>query len=180
MEEKKEKKKPGTKINSKKKGSEYELKIAKVLSKWWGEEFHRTPMSGGLHWQKDNRVAGDIVTPPDSKYPWVTELKKREAWEFSQLIRGTGEMEKYWEQVTGDCQRTGLRPLLIFSKNYEPNYLMLELSVFNIIMECKRLIDPPFNTFIVHKPGYPARVVCVLEDFIGKVTKEDVIKALEL
>ncbi|MMZ43642.1 hypothetical protein D1872_52070 [compost metagenome] len=183
MSEQKEKKKPGTKINSRHKGSEYERKIAKILGKWWGEDFHRTPASGGLHWKKDNRVAGDIVTPPDSVYPWVTECKKREAWDFDQLIKGTGEIEKYWSQVCRDAEETGLQPLLIFSKNFAPNYAMILEDQFNIIME--HLINEmgksfSFNYFVVHKDGYPNRVVFILEDWLGCVSKDDVVNALGL
>jgi hypothetical protein len=167
-------------INSKHKGSEYERKIAKKLGSWWGEDFHRTPMSGGLHWAEDNRVAGDIVTPPTSVYPWVTELKKREEWEFDHLLKGTGEIEKYWKQVQGDAQRTGMRELLIFSKNFAPDYLMISAYDFRLIMEAKGWIDPRFNYFIVTKVGQDARVVCILDDFIEHVSKGDVIRAFEL
>lgn len=180
MEQQNERKKPGTKINSKKKGSEYELKIAKVLSAYWGEEFHRTPASGGLHWKQDNRVAGDIVTPPDSVYPWVTECKKREAWTFDQLIKSTGEIESYWKQVCRDSNETGLRPLLIFSKNYEPNYMMMHHNDFLTLMGHCGYTVAPFNTFIIHKPNNRDRVICVLEEFIAKVTKQSVIEAFGL
>lgn len=172
-------------INSKQKGSEYERKIAKILGAWWGEEFHRTPASGGLHWKEDNRVAGDIVTPPDSLYPWVTELKKREEWEFEHLIKGTGEIEKYWTQVSKDAERTGLRRMLIFSKNFAPNYLMLDTVDFNTIMVAKfgdnyRSSEVPLAVFYVLVPDKPARVICILEDFIQHVSKEDVITAYSL
>jgi len=167
-------------INSRNKGSEYERKIAKVLGAWWDEEFHRTPMSGGLHWAEDNRVAGDIVTPPTSMYPWVTELKKREEWEFDHLLKGTGEIEKYWQQVVRDSERTGMKPMLIFSKNHAPNYLMIDLYDYNVIMEAKAWLAPRFAHFVVVKPGYNTRVVCILEDFLKFVSKADVVRAFGL
>ncbi|MNE83965.1 hypothetical protein D3C80_1808290 [compost metagenome] len=128
-------------------------------------------------------MAGDIVTPPNSVYPWVTELKKREAWEFNQFIKGTGEIEKYWEQVCSDANRTGLAPLLIFSKNYEPNYMMMSKHQFDALMnaalESKGCL-PPINYFVVHKHGWMDRVVCILDDFIAHVSKQDVVAALNL
>lgn len=164
-------------INSKAKGSDFERKIAKVLSRWWGEEFHRTPMSGGLQWKQDNRVAGDIVTPPDSIYPFTTECKKREEWNFEQVLKGTGDVEKYWQQATKDSEKVSMRPLLIFSKNFAPNYMMIRKSDFEAIL-CGS--NASFNYFLIHKPGCEDRVVCILEDFIADVSKEDVIRGLSL
>jgi hypothetical protein len=165
-------------INSKAKGSEFERKVAKLLSKWWKEQFHRTPMSGGLHWKEDNRVAGDIVTPPNSVYPFTTECKKREEWEFEQIIKGTGEVEKWWTQAITDGERVGLKPLLIFSKNFAPSYLMMYCEDFDKILAYKGVTTLPFNYFILHKKGSSPRLICILDDFVAAVTKEDVIGAL--
>lgn len=168
-------------INSKAKGSEYELKMAKVLGAWWGEKFNRTPASGGLHWKADNRVAGDIVTPPNSVYPFVTELKKREAWDFSHLLKGTGEMESYWDQVIEDSIRVNLKPLLIFAKNFSPNYLMITLDdLTSILVADYEAKIKPFPYFIIHKVDKPSRIICILDDFIKNVTKQDIVKAFKL
>jgi hypothetical protein len=163
------------KINSKKKGSEYELKIAKTLSKWWGEEFHRTPMSGGLHWKQDNRVAGDIVTPPDSLYPFTTECKKREEWSLEQVLKGTGNVEKWWQQSVNDGERVELKPILIFSKNFAPNYLMLRYSDFVEI--APQIVE--FNYFVIYVNS-EVRVICVLEDFLNSVPKEMIVSGFDL
>jgi hypothetical protein len=166
-------------INSKAKGSEFERKVAKALSQWWGEEFHRTPMSGGLHWKEDNRVAGDIVTPPDSLYPFTTECKKREGWDLEQVLKGTGDVEKWWNQAVADGERVKLKPLLIFSKNFAPSYVMMTLNDFLDISKAKdsRL---PFNYFIISVLGKEVRVVCNLDDFIKHVSKDDIISAYGL
>jgi hypothetical protein len=171
-----ERKKP---INSKAKGSEFERKVAKALSTWWGEQFQRTPMSGGLHWKDDNRVAGDIVTPPDSIYPWTTECKKREGWDLEQVLKGTGEVEKWWSQSVRDGERVSLRPLLVFSKNFAPNYLMMTLDDFVAITIAKQN-RMAFNFFIIAVLGKESRVVCNFDDFIKHVSKEDIIKAFNL
>lgn len=166
-------------INSKAKGSEFELKVAKLLSSWWGEEFHRTPMSGGLHWKADNRVAGDIVTPPNSVFPYNVECKKREGWLFDQVLRGTGEVEDWWEQCVKDARGVGMRPWLIFARNFVPPYIMLQLEDFTPIVQTKnsRL---PINYFIVSIVGQPLRVVMLLDDFLAKVQCEDILKAYNL
>ena len=166
------------KINSKQKGSGYELKIAKLLSSWWGEEFHRTPCSGGLKWKEDNRVAGDIVTPTGSIFPFSIECKKREEWKFMHLIKGTGEIEDYWEQCTGDSDRVGLKPMLIFSKNFSPNYFMIRTEDFLKIVEHKNRV--PMNFWTVQVLGKESRIVGILDDFIGLVSKEDIIQSYNL
>lgn len=170
---------PKKKINSKAKGSSYELKVAKILSQWWGEEFHRTPMSGGLHWKADNRVAGDIVTPPDSLFPFSVECKKREEFTFEQILKGTGDVEKWWKQCIGDCKRVSMKPMLIFSKNFAPNYLMIDYVDFSKTIESGK--SPEFNYFVIHtKDGKPDRILCTLEDFLEHASKEDICKSYNL
>lgn len=118
-------------INGKQKGAKFERDIAKLLSEWWGEDFNRVPMSGGLDWQKDNRVTGDIVPPPDSDFPYTVECKKREGWDFEQVIKGTGEVADWWKQCTNDAKKVDKIPLLIFSKNRSPIYFMVHVDDFN-------------------------------------------------
>lgn len=113
-------------VNGRNKGAKFERDIAKILSKWWGEEFHRTPASGGLHWQADNRVAGDIVAPVDSDFPFNVECKKQESWNMEQIIKGTGDVVSWWEQCINDAKRVDEIPLLIFSKNHSPIYYMTQ------------------------------------------------------
>lgn len=166
-------------INSRNKGAEYERKIAKVLGLWWDEDFNRTPMSGGLQWKEDNRVTGDIVTPPDSVFPFVIECKKREEWTFEQLLKGTGEIESWWEQVTRDCDKVSLRPFLIFSKNFAPDYGMLLLSDFVQIFPIYNKI--PFNCFTVTKKNCSnIRIAFNLDDFIKHAPKELIVSSMNL
>ncbi|ACI91024.1 gp24.1 [Bacillus phage SPO1] len=165
------------KINSKAKGAEYERRIAKYLGAWWGESFHRTPQSGGLNWGTDSRVAGDITTPVDSKFPFTVECKKREGWDLDQVIKGTGQVEKWWTQCIGDSERVELRPFLIFAKNFNPDYCMLKYDDF--ISLARKRKENNFNYFIIHTVGVPyKRVVVSLDDFTKAFTPEDVLEAL--
>lgn len=120
-------------LNSKKKGASYERTIAKLLSTWWGAEFHKTPASGALRWGVDNRVVGDIVAPTDAeKFPFVVECKKREQWNFLQIIKGTGEFISYWEQVNEDVLRLedkDMQPLVVMAKNHQPNLYVIRKEV---------------------------------------------------
>lgn len=165
-------------INSRAKGAEYERKTAKVLGEWWGEDFNRTPASGGLQWGDDNRVTGDIVTPVDSVFPFVIECKKREEWDFSQLLRDTGEMEEWWEQVIRDSEKVSLRPFLIFSRNYLPDFGMMKATDFFSMMD--ESVPEGLNFFTLAKTGYEDRVTFILEEFIEFVPKATIIRNYKL
>lgn len=166
------------KINSRVKGSEYERKIAKILGAWYEEEFHRVPASGGLRWGKDNRVAGDITTPVESKFPFTVECKKREEWDLEQILKGTGEIEKWWQQSVNDSDRVDTLPFLVFSKNFAPDYVMITACAFKKIVTASKKV--PFNYFVVSTCDKPVRVVCLLEDFTKHFTKENIEEALPI
>ncbi|QDP43138.1 hypothetical protein Goe24_01130 [Bacillus phage vB_BsuM-Goe24] len=111
---------------SKTKGSSYELKIAKLLTSWWGGgNFSRVPASGGLHWGTDQRVAGDIVPPPEAEFPFVIECKKREEWTMDHILLDIGQPKDWWAQVVNDARRVKLVPILIFSRNRAKDFIML-------------------------------------------------------
>lgn len=106
------------------KGSNFELKIAKYMSAWWGGNFTRTPGSGGLRWGSDQRIAGDIVPPEGLDFPFVIECKKHESYTLDNFFLNTGTPIGWWTQVVTDCRRLNQdrnrerkTPLLIFSKN---------------------------------------------------------------
>ena len=123
-------------INSKAKGSTFERKVAKELSKWSGEEFHRTPMSGALKWSNDKRVISDIVAPNTLlEKGWCVSLEIKNvetSWEFSNLLQGTSlTLNSHWVQCTADAEKEGMTPLLIFTKNYRDTFVMMEKSLFS-------------------------------------------------
>lgn len=166
------------KINVREKGKGYELKVAKILSAFWGEKFNRTPCSGALRWGTDNRIAGDIVCPPESLFPFSVECKCHEGWTLEQVLKGTGEAESWWHQCMGDCERVNRKPLLIFSKNFAPNFMMILKSDFDAIAKYKKKID--FNFFIVYTTTEENRVICNLDEFVKCISKEDILKAYNL
>lgn len=168
----------GKGINSKNKGAEYERKIAKALGSWWGEQFQRTPASGGLQWKKDNRVTGDIVTPPDSVFPFTIECKKREGWSLEQFLKNTGEMEEWWTQCVRDAKKIDKKPMVIFSKNFDTDYILMDYFDFNTIVPTSSLAE--FSHFVVTKQGFPPRIICELDKLIANVSKERIIEAYKL
>lgn len=105
-------------VNSKAKGSSFELSVAKSLTEWTGKKFHRTPGSGALHWKNDARVVSDIVPPAD--YPeWKLSIEckcyKKDNYkcDFQSLLSGQSTMFTHWEQAVHDANREGLIPILI-------------------------------------------------------------------
>lgn len=133
-------------INSRQKGADFELEIADVLSQWWGEKVRRTPMSGG--WSAE-ATSGDItpVGPMREKFPWSVECKKTEDWSFTDLLKLSEAMNgvylhEHWLQCVRDCSKynhnnpnTQRNPVLIFSANRQPKWVMLEYEYFGEIFE---------------------------------------------
>lgn len=113
---------------SKTKGAAYELKVAKMFTEWWGGKFSRVPASGGLQWGSDQRVAGDIVPPPEADFPFVVECKKRENWTFDHILLDIGQPREWWEQVINDGRRIDKVPMLIFSRNRAKDFIMVPHS----------------------------------------------------
>lgn len=164
--------------NSRAKGAGYERKICKALTPWWDCEFHRVPASGGLRWKQDNRVTGDIVVQEDVKdFPFVIECKKREGWNFEQLIKGTGEVVSWWEQNNNDLERLSdstKHPLVIFSKNLSPDYYMIRLDDFKALKLPKKNYFT--TTLQVGKEIHPV-AIGFFDDLLS-IPKEKVIMRL--
>ena len=113
-------------LNSNKKGKRFELQIAKYLSNMFNEVIRRTPNSGGLS------IKGDIMATQGilSEYNW--ECKNQEKLNIWKAL----------EQSKGDCATVGNRkkPLVVFTKNFESDYLACELETFvQILLELEEL-----------------------------------------
>lgn len=137
--------------NSKAKGNNFERQVAKRLSKLLGKEFTRVPCSGGLRWNNQEGIFGDIVTPEE--FPFIIECKNRENWSFDQLMKKEcKEFDKWCEQVVNDCTRyyelfkVEKEPLIIFTKNRLPIFVaQLNRTENNVEVEDKLIyITYPF------------------------------------
>ena len=111
------------------KGKDYERKIAKILSGWWGSPLRRTPTSGG------NIYSGDIFDP-QGEFPFIVECKKRHQLSFSGLLENDSELWKFWKKALEDYipedphHEPTDPPALIFSQDYDADYFMIELTWF--------------------------------------------------
>lgn len=124
-------------MNSKQKGSAAEREVAKICQVWWqriepGCEFVRTPLSGGWSTPKlrgEFKAAGDLMTTA-RRWPFTTEIKRREAWSMRPLVAGrTSPVWAWWGQVLTAAAEEDRRPLLWFRHNREPWLVMVHDAV---------------------------------------------------
>lgn len=159
-------------INSKQKGSRLERQVAKLLSEWSGYDFHRTPMSGALHWTNDKRVLSDIVPPQAlENYPFSMECKNVEYdYDFTYLMSGTSMFYKHWKQATDDAQRECLRPMLIFTKNRRDIYTAFRIEDF-------KKFDTEFSTTVCVEYKGEKIVILLFKELLEKVNLEKFLSA---
>lgn len=127
------------------KGKDYERRIAKLLSKWWGSTLHRTPTSGV------NIYSGDIVDDK-GQFPFIVECKKNEQWSLRNLLeeaKGEKTLWGFWRQALGNWLEVdphhgiGDPPLLIFSRSFGPDYFMIKMQdVLDIGQFCGSWMAP--------------------------------------
>ena len=111
-------------LNANKKGKRFELQVAKYLSKEFETTIRRTPNSGGLS------IKGDIMATQGilSEFNW--ECKNQEKLNIWKAL----------EQSRNDCIGSHKEPLVVFTKNFEKDYVALELKDFvQILLELEQL-----------------------------------------
>lgn len=117
---------------AKQKGAQFERFVAKLLGKWWGSKFYRTPMSGGSQLKDGFNMAGDLCTD-DPSFPFHVECKKQEQWGLHQLfVSKSCKPWAWWKQCTNECP-DGQIPLLIMTKNRYPVWAMLRAEHYDRI-----------------------------------------------
>lgn len=160
----------------KQKGSVFERKVAKALTDWSGYEFHRTPMSGALHWENDARVVSDIVPPESlSGWPFSIECKNVEcSWDIDSFIRGTATtISSHWVQASNDADAEGLVPLLVFTKNYHDSYVMMRSDTYDVLSRYGTLVSGWARVRL----GDSSYLITSMSGFLESYTCEQVIDA---
>lgn len=134
------------------KGKAYERKTAKMLSEWWTPyKFSRVPQSGAYRGANESEFAGDIATDPASKFPFVIECKHREGqWTLESAVLNRHEIGVWWQQVVGDARRVKRSPLLIFTRNYAEDFVMVPYleGVYEVLLQKRH---PVMRTVITYK-----------------------------
>lgn len=110
-------------LNSQQKGKRFEREIAKRLSKSFDLDVKRTPQSGGMSFKGDIIALKGIL----SEFHW--ECKNQESL----------NIWKAFKQSKSDC-RIGKIPTVVFTKNFEDQYIALRFDDFeNILLELDEL-----------------------------------------
>jgi hypothetical protein len=176
---------PGRK--SKTKGRSFEQEVAKLFTDWAGSKFRRVPLSGG--WQSSGVVTGDIFLvaeyevasisdAPRVRFPFSVECKKQEGWDFAQLFRDSEKcpLRLFWVQAASDADKIKKLPVMIFSRNYLPIFIMIGTKTVNRLA---RLTNGPWhdlNHIIVHMSKRGQVVIFLLEDFFQWIPFEILLK----
>ena len=112
-------------MNANQKGKRFEREVAKLLNKKFNTNVRRTPMSGGMS------IKGDIIdiNPDSVLYDYHFECKNQEKLNIWKAL----------EQARSD-RPMGKTPLVVFTKNFQSNYVAIELEDFmNLLKELEDL-----------------------------------------
>lgn len=137
-------------INSKLKGNRGELECTKILNERFGKGkkvFARVPSSGAwgggqnrssredMSLEQRITLVADIMTPPEFKF--VLEHKNYESMNFWSLFNSSSEINSWIEQVQGDADFVGKKPMLIMKFNQKKRLAMIQEQRDNYVFEWK-------------------------------------------
>jgi hypothetical protein len=177
---------------SKRKGGKHERAIATILSEWWtvGESkdaFSKTPRSGAWKFPQD-------LVPPEG-CPLIISCKNEESWTGVEkmLISKKHRFVTYWQeledsmfelsknrlfQLTTGVEASKVIPIVIFTKNFEPNYLMIKNEDYNKLKAFGG--DPKFYTIKFNLGSLKGREdlclrLMLLDDFMKWMSKDSFV-----
>jgi len=122
------------KINSYRKGSNFERLIAKILSKRLGIEIIRVPQSGAFSsTHQTNYAGGDLLCADKEKFfPFLFELKHQNKTnlllDVLNLKKRKKEIFEWIDQAERDGKRIGKIPIIIFRLNRSPIFLIIKIA----------------------------------------------------
>lgn len=101
-----------------------ESATAKQFSKWYGNEFHRSPGSGSLHWHSIN-VDADVLPPNDLDFPFIIECKSSNgtSWNLENFMQSNQHFPEWSAQAVREALAVGKIPLLVFKRNYVKSFV---------------------------------------------------------
>jgi len=165
------------------KGHAFENEIAKLLAEWSNIPWKRVPMSGG--WSAKNIASGDIFCTAefDKKSPKIVpisiEIKKVQSWEFVHFFKDTDSspIGSWWAQSTKDAIKAKKTPIVIFTKNYFPIFIILRVATLNKLDElvAERGIWKEFTRINCTVAG-EFLIVIKLEDFLAWINFDTLLK----
>jgi Holliday junction resolvase len=137
-------------VNSRRKGSNFERKLATQLNSTFEcTEFARTPGSGAFattHSLPEHlQIHGDLITPQNFKY--VIEAKCGYNVDLDDLFRKNSELHKFIRQAKKESKAAKKPWFLIYKKTRKDTLLISEVN-FNVTSRIEVTLD---RTFYVYK-----------------------------
>ncbi len=112
---------------SRDKGARCEREVCRLFARAFGGTWSRVPLSGGWANRTAFATCGDVITTlPD--FPFTVECKNAEGWHLEQLLTNpdTCLIARWWRQTCTEAAEAGRKPLLVFTRNFQPLFMMLE------------------------------------------------------
>lgn len=149
---------------------EMERSVAKELGEWWGCVFRRTPSSGAWTKQGQSRNSighdaaadfhGDIVAPPEAKFPFSVECKYYAQIDFYLALYGAPVVPDWWEQSLADAKRSKKWPMLVMRRNYGKNLIVVSKKLWDQVKDNVVVPkDARLMVFSFHTQGIQRNVV---------------------
>lgn len=122
---------------SKRKGSNNERTVTKLLETWWGSgQWSRSPQSGafGTRAGAEFKANGDIITTAKD-WLFCVECKQAENWSLDQLLTAPkSAIYQFWQQTVEETPKN-LVPMLIIGKNHVDRLVILDESYFSQLIQ---------------------------------------------
>lgn len=139
-------------INSKQKGAEFELKVAKKFTMWAAPsgEFIRTKNIQCVDFSQ-RTVGGDVALIKDNQvvknFPLSIECKKEEGWDLTQVLLRNAKhrFASWWEQSSFDAKAFGKVPVVVFARNFCKEFILYPAEIGGVldrVSEPHRMLIP--------------------------------------
>jgi len=163
---------------AKAKGALFERTVCRLLSKWWGSAFHRTPQSGGSLLNSSFDFAGDVCTNA-TNFPFAIECKNYTELKFHTIPKHTSFIWKFWKQAKEACTEKRI-PLVVFKSSHSEIFVALPVDRFRWLLNAI-LATSSLDTGAL--PKYPFLVlvgeIMIIEfSHLLKISPERLIDAL--
>lgn len=157
--------------SARQKGKEFETLVGNKLGLWWrNQPFPRAHGSGSSSTHKIIHhqdcclyYAGDLYVSQD--FPWCVECKNQQEVNIHNLFGGKSKtFWLWWQQCCRDAERLNKHPMLCFTRNRLPAYMMILADMWNTLYPSHLCID---HLIISHENHW--FLVCILDQFLSNV-----------
>jgi len=172
-------------IDVRKKGHRFERRLAKKFTTWDGSGRTFSSTRGSGAWDK---APGDLLR--DERFPFLIEAKDhsiesgpdengltKKWWSIMELFSPKCKkprMAGWWQEARLEAEAADKIPWLIFTSNYFPDFLVMEQSVFNWILEHVPELDDvmyaKFTSSVLRGPT--PTVMILLDPFLDRVSEQ--------